>query len=117
MEPTYSYFEDLLQVIPAVPSDSILSRTVYKDERLNVILFGFAPGQELSEHTASVPATIHILQGECTLTLGPDRMEASAGAWARMPANLPHSLLAKTQVVMLLTMLKRDVSHSAGQPE
>jgi len=106
METAYTYFEDLVAEMTSVPSDSIVSRTIYKDERLNVVLFGFAPGQELSEHTASVPATIHILKGDCTLTLGPDRMEASTGAWTRMPANLPHSLLAKTPVVMLLTMLK-----------
>ena len=108
MELPYTFFSDLANEVASVPSDSIVSKTIYKDERLNVVLFGFAPGQELSEHTASVPATIHILQGECTLTLGPDQMEASAGAWARMPANLPHSLLAKTPVVMLLMMLKRD---------
>jgi quercetin dioxygenase-like cupin family protein len=106
METGYTYFADLASEMANVPTDSIVSRTIYKDERLNVVLLGFAPGQELSEHTASVPATIHILLGDCTLTLGPDRMEASAGSWARMPANLPHSLLAKTPVVMLLMMLK-----------
>lgn len=108
METEYTFFSDLAAEMASVPSDSIVSRTIYKDERLNVVLFGFSPGQELSEHTASVPATIHILQGECTLTLGPDHMEASAGSWARMPANLPHSLLAKTPVVMLLMMLKSE---------
>jgi quercetin dioxygenase-like cupin family protein len=106
MESEYAYFADLVSEMASVPTESIVSRTIYKDERLNVVLFGFAPGQELSEHTASVPATIHILQGDCTLTLGSDRMEASAGSWARMPANLPHSLLAKSPVVMLLMMLK-----------
>lgn len=107
METAYTFFGDLAQEMTSIPADSILSRTIYKDEALNVVLFGFAPGQELSEHTASVPATIHILQGEGTLTLGADRMEISAGAWARMPAGLPHSLLAKTPVVMLLMMLKQ----------
>jgi quercetin dioxygenase-like cupin family protein len=107
MDTVYTFFPDLAKEMASVPTDSIVSRTIYKDERLSVVLFGFAPGQELSEHTASVPATLHILQGDCTLTLGPDQMEASAGSWARMPANLPHSLLAKTPVVMLLMMLKQ----------
>jgi quercetin dioxygenase-like cupin family protein len=106
MDTPYTYFSDLVGEMASVPTDSIVSRTIYKDARLNVILFGFAAGQELSEHTAAVPATIHILQGDCTLTLGSERMEASTGAWARMPANMPHSLLAKTPVVMLLMMLK-----------
>ena len=106
MEPAYTYFSDLAEEMASVPTESIVSRTIYKDERFSVVLFGFATGQELSEHTASVPATIHILQGDCTLTLGPDKLEASAGAWARMPANLPHSVLAKTPVVMLLMMFR-----------
>jgi quercetin dioxygenase-like cupin family protein len=112
MESAYTFFPDLVEEMASVPTDSIVSRTIYKDERLSVVLFGFAPGQELSEHTASVPATIQILQGECSLTLGPDQMAASTGSWARMPANLPHSLLAKTPVVMLLTMLKQAKSES-----
>jgi quercetin dioxygenase-like cupin family protein len=89
-----------------VPADGILSRTLYKDDTWNIVLFGFAPGEELSEHTASVPAIIHILQGEARLTLGDQTMEAGPGAWARMDAGLPHSLYAKTPVVMLLTMLR-----------
>jgi quercetin dioxygenase-like cupin family protein len=107
MDSAYTFFSDLAEEMASVPTDSIVSRTIYKDERLSVVLFGFAPGQELSEHTAAVPATIHILQGECTLTLGPDRLEASTGSWARLPANLAHSLLAKTPVVMLLLLLKQ----------
>jgi hypothetical protein len=33
-------------------------------------------------------------------------METSAGAWVHMAANLRHSVLAKTPVVMLLLLLK-----------
>jgi quercetin dioxygenase-like cupin family protein len=86
--------------------DSILSRTLYGDDSLKAILFEFAVGQELSEHTASMPAIIFIISGEATLTLGPDTHEVKAGAWAQMQAKLPHSILAHTPVVMLLLMLK-----------
>ncbi len=106
MPPTYHFQPDLTKAIPEIPSDSILSRTFFQDEHFKAILFGFAPGQELSQHTASVPAIIHILSGEARLTLGEDSYEAQAGAWVHMPANLPHSLLARTPVSMLLLMLK-----------
>lgn len=104
--PAYFYLADVAAQVPDVPADSILSRSVYHDERVKVSVFAFAPGQELSEHTASVPAIIHILEGEATLTLGGDTYEATAGAWARMPASLPHSVFAKTHVRMLLLMLQ-----------
>lgn len=103
--PEYFYIADLAAQVPDVPADSILSRSVYNDERVKVSVFAFAPGQELSEHTASVPAIIHILEGEATLTLGIDKYAAAAGAWVRMPAQLPHGVLAKTPVRMLLIML------------
>ncbi len=39
--------------------------------QLKVILVGFAQAEELSEHTASMPAVLHFLQGEATV-LGQD---------------------------------------------
>lgn len=103
---SYIYHDDLLKLLPDTPADSIISRTFHKDDDVKVILFSFAAGQELSEHTASVPAIIHVLQGEADLTLGPDHMQARAGTWAHMPPNLPHSILARTPLVMLLYMLQ-----------
>lgn len=105
METPYTFFEEINNSIETIPTESIVSRTIYRDDHLKAIVFAFAPGQELSEHTASVPAIIQILDGECELTLGKDRFEVKAGAWARMPANLPHSIFARTPVKMLLLML------------
>ncbi len=89
-----------------VPADGILSRTVYSDDTVKVVLFGFAAGEELSEHTASMPAIIHILLGEAHITLGDDTFEGQAGTWIHMPAHLPHSIQAKTPLAMVLLMLK-----------
>lgn len=105
MATSYTYFPEIAKSIETIPTDSIVSRTIFKDEQMKSIVFAFAPGQELSEHTASVPAIIHILEGDCELTLGGDRFDAAAGAWARMPANMPHSIVARTPVKMLLLMI------------
>ena len=88
------------------PPDGIISRTIYQDERVKAVAFGFGAGQELSEHTASTPAIMHFLAGESQVTLGPDTVEATAGTWTHMPAQLPHSIRTKSPVVMLLTLLK-----------
>ena len=103
---TYTYIADLAGEVE-VPAKGILSRTLYNDEGLKVIVFGFDTGQELSAHTAPMPAIIHILKGEARLKLGGDECEAGAGAWVHMPPRLEHGILAKTPVVMLLLMLKR----------
>lgn len=89
-----------------IPANGIISRTIQSDERTKVVLFGFDSGQELSEHTASVPAIVHILSGEGTMSVGDDAFPVGAGAWVWMPANAPHSIHATSPLVMLLTMLK-----------
>jgi len=101
----YTFVPDVT-VESDIPASGILSRTVYSDDMIKVIYFGFAPGEELSEHTATGPAITHILSGSARLTLGSESFAAGPGAWARMPARLPHSLLAETPTVMLLTMFK-----------
>jgi quercetin dioxygenase-like cupin family protein len=101
----YSLIANLAGLLPEISEDTIISRSVYQDDQLKAILFGFAPGQELSEHTAARPAILHFLKGEAELTLGNDASTAQAGTWAHMEAHLPHSIVAKTEVVMLLLML------------
>ena len=106
MTQTNTYFADLLKTVGVIPPHSIVSRTILQDGDLKGILFGFDAGQTLSEHTASVPAIIHILEGECDITLGEEKHPSStAGAWMHMPAKMPHSILAKTPLRMLLLML------------
>jgi quercetin dioxygenase-like cupin family protein len=75
---------------------------------LKVIFFGFAAGQELSEHTASQPAMLLFIEGEADLTLGEDEHKAQSGTWVHLPARLPHSVKAKTRTLMIL-MLYKDI--------
>ena len=96
---------DLGALVEEAPESSIVSRTVYKDDHVRVILFAFAPGEKLSEHTSSYPAILQFLEGEAVLTLGEETMDAQPGTWVHMAANLPHSVDARSEVRMLLTML------------
>ncbi len=98
--------KNLSDLVTEIPDSSIISHSVFSDKSLKVILFGFAPGESLSEHTSSFPAILHFLEGEADVTLGDENMSANPGAWMHMPAHLPHSITAKTAVKMLLLMLK-----------
>jgi quercetin dioxygenase-like cupin family protein len=77
MATTYTHFSDLAKEVQP-PDKGVLSRTLYNDDRLKAVAFGFAEGEELSEHTASMPAVPQFPQGEAKLTLGDDRHEAAA---------------------------------------
>jgi quercetin dioxygenase-like cupin family protein len=110
--PGFTVTENLLTSIE-IPRDGTLSRTIHRDDNVKIVLFGFAGGQELSQHTASVPAIIQILSGDIRLTLDGEEKELSSNSWIFMEANVPHAVYAKTDAVMLLTMLTSVTSKSA----
>jgi quercetin dioxygenase-like cupin family protein len=114
MRDLYTYIANLAE--QDIPADGILSRTLHNDDQVKVVVFAFGAGQELSEHTASMPAIIHVLQGEAQLTLGNDVVEGRAGTWVHMPAQLRHRVQAKTPLIMLLLLLKGQsgTGHGAG---
>ena len=101
-----TFLPDIAAALPDIPTDSIISRTVVKNDDMDVIVFGFAPGETLSEHTSSRPAMLHFLKGEATVTLGEETHTAVAGAVAALPPHLPHSITAHTETIMLLIMMK-----------
>ncbi|HSG86361.1 MAG TPA: cupin domain-containing protein [Candidatus Limnocylindrales bacterium] len=96
-----------------IPSDGILSRTLFESERVKVVLFGFDAGQELSEHTAAMPAVIEVLDGTADVLLGDSRHHLGPGAWVHMPAGLRHAIRAVTPLRMLLVLLRDPVGVPA----
>jgi len=101
----YTLVKSIIDEI-AIQKESIVSRTVYMDDALKVVLMALDAGQELSEHTASMPAVIQLLRGKSNVTLGSDVHSLAEGAWVHMPANLTHSVSAIEPTVLLLLLLK-----------
>ncbi len=101
----YKFFADLLADVN-VPTEGILSRVLQKDEHVNITLFGFSPGQELSTHSAPTPAVLYFLNGEADVTLGDDVHQAKTGSFAYMPPLLPHAIAARSATMMLLVQIK-----------
>ena len=103
-DPTYTIID--LRAPVETPGDGIVSRAIHSDDDVRVVLFSFAPGQQLSDHTAPMPATLEIVEGEATITLGDEVIQGRPGTWLHMPANTPHSVVATTPVTLLLMLLK-----------
>ncbi len=104
MSTSHLFFSDLAAEAP-IPARGILSQTLSDEGGVELVLFAFAQGERLSEHTSARPAIIHILAGEADLTAGEDAYLATAGAWLRMPADTRHSVVARTPLVMALYLL------------
>lgn len=107
----YTIFGDLLAEGP-IPGRGILSQTLSDEDGVQLVLFAFAAGEALSEHTSARPAIIHVLSGTGDLTVGGDAYEAGPGTWVRMPPELKHGIVARTPLVMALYLLPKQ----PGQP-
>jgi len=104
MTTPYTFFADLAIEAP-IPARGILSQTLSNEDDIEFLLFAFAAGEQLSEHTSARPAIIHILGGEGELTVGGDAYPARPGTWLRMAPDVKHSLVARTPMQMALYLL------------
>jgi len=107
MTPGYVYLPDLAKEAD-IPVNGILSRTLYQDEHVKVVIFGFAEGQELSAHTAPFRAILQVLDGEARVRLGADTVDAGPGGWIAMEPNLEHGIHATKPLRLLLTLMKKN---------
>jgi quercetin dioxygenase-like cupin family protein len=86
--------------------NSIVSRIISKNKAGNITCFAFDKDEELSEHTTPYDAIVQIIEGEAELTIGGKPIIVSAGQFAMMSADIPHTVKAVKKFKMLLTMLK-----------
>ncbi len=86
--------------------NGIVSRTLLRTANSRTVLFGFAVGQELTEHTSTQHAVIQILSGSCEFSLSGVPRTLKTGDLLYMPPNLPHAVKATKQFSMLLTLSK-----------
>ncbi|MFO1476012.1 MAG: cupin domain-containing protein [Verrucomicrobiota bacterium] len=105
MEPAAEKVISLAAETQFVPN-GIASRTLLRTGSCRVVLFGFAEGQELSEHTSPSRALVQILSGECEFTLAGQSRLLKSGDLVHMPPHLPHAVKATQPFSMLLTLMK-----------
>jgi len=101
----YTFLANLQQEF-TLPEKGILSRVLHKDDNVNVTLFGFSAGEELSAHSAPTPAILYFLEGNAEVQLGHDKVNAQPGSFIHMPAMLPHGISAKSPARMLLVQIR-----------
>lgn len=100
----HTVLSDLTDILE-VPEEGVLSKVLYRDERIRVVGFAFDSGQELTEHTAAVPVVIQVVSGRFQLTVGGVTREIGTDGWTHLEASVPHSVVAIEPSRLLLTLL------------
>jgi quercetin dioxygenase-like cupin family protein len=95
-----------LHTLITATAHGIASRVLARTTGGNVTLFAFDTGQGLSEHSTPFDALVQVLEGVLEITIGGESVRATPGTIVRMPAGIPHALLASEKARMLLVMLR-----------
>jgi quercetin dioxygenase-like cupin family protein len=77
-----------------------------------VVLFAFRAGQQLKEHRTSSQLLVQVLRGRITFATADNSVSLQAGMVLQLEENVPHNVIARTDAVMLLTMLPSPKEHS-----
>ena len=101
----YSLLEDVAAEIE-IPKDGTLSRVLVKDNPVRLVAFAFDAGQELTEHTASVPVVVQVISGSLTIEVAGERHRLTPSSWMLLGAGEPHSVYADEPTKMLLSMIR-----------
>ena len=83
----------------------VVSRTLAQGRPLSLTLFAFDKGEEISSHSASGDAMVHVLDGCAEVTIGEEKFIVSTGETIVMPANIPHAVRAVEKFKMFLTVV------------
>ena len=89
---------------------SVISRTLSAKPHVNITLFAFDAGEEISAHTSPGDAMVQVLDGEAIVNIDGEKIPVKQGQTVVMPANIPHAVSASTRFKMLLTVVKQPVS-------
>lgn len=80
------------------------SITAYKTDGLRLVLLALRAGAELKTHTAPGVISVQVLEGRLTFTAGAQVAELAPGQLLTLHAGIPHSVVAVTEAVFLLTL-------------
>ena len=89
----------------AIQAGAVVSKVVHRGDGLDVTVFGFDTGEQLTEHQAARAAVVQVVSGRLRFTVDGEQLDLGAGSWLHMAPQAPHALVATEPTVMLLTLI------------
>ena len=83
----------------------VVSRTLAQNKAVNLTVFAFDKGEEISSHASHGDAMVTILEGSAKITVGDEIFSLSDGQTIVMPAGVPHAVAAESKFKMFLTVV------------
>ena len=80
------------------------SITIYKSDKMRIVLLGLHQNAELKTHTANGIISVQVLEGHIRFTTDEQVVELQNGQMLALQKQVPHSVMALQETFFLLTM-------------
>lgn len=105
MDTTLHHVDGLLDLPPEGAGTRPGVKKALVGHGARVVMFRFAAGQVLAEHTAAFPILVQCLSGTVEFVAGEQSVTLSPGAAANLDTRVPHEVRAVTDALFQLVML------------
>lgn len=89
-----------------VTTAATTSRSLVDNDRVRVVAFTFDTGEQLTEHTASMPVVVQLVTGAMRFEVAGETHHLVAGDCVYLAPREPHSLEALEPALMTLVMIR-----------
>lgn len=86
--------------------DKVHFKNIFENGNGGVSLLAFKEGQDLSEHLAPEQVMVYVVEGEIVFTMIDRPLSVKSGEFLLMGENVPHSVKAKADSVVMLVKIK-----------
>ncbi|MDD5166062.1 MAG: cupin domain-containing protein [Candidatus Omnitrophica bacterium] len=97
-----------LEKMMEFPKEGIFSKVLIRTGISNHTLMCLAKGSDISKHTSTREAAVTVLKGKGTFVLNGKKIKMEPGVFIFMPKNAPHSLSAKEDLAILLSLSGKE---------
>ncbi|MGI9862239.1 cupin domain-containing protein [Moorella naiadis] len=84
----------------------VKARAVLDLPSINIMNLTLAPGDEVPSHLTPVDVLFHVIEGEDSITIGPETARVTAGDIVVSPARIPHALEANAGTDFSVLVIK-----------
>ena len=97
--------KDIKQLIE-YPKEGILSKEIFKNNKIDATLFCMADGMEIGEHTSTKQGFIYVIEGKGIFKLEDKNIEMKEGVFIYMKENAIHSLKSEENISFMLLLIR-----------
>ncbi len=94
-----------LTIPETIEKETTISRNFFKADHFKAMIFSFAEGEELSDHSSKKQAVLHVLSGTGLFETETESIQLEVNTWISIPAGKVHCVKADKTLHFLLYII------------